>query len=1243
MRLQRFVFFAACWANVAAAAHVTLSNDALVLRFDAATAALVDVRTTQGIRLAGGATAPVDVLQDGSWQFSPRSGVNPLRVVRYREQTSSGLRRMVFDCSAPNWAVQLVCEMPERGSWFRRRARWRYTGSKPVVVEGVRFVLPNVRVGSPSNCTFTLPSLWPPGDIPFAELREGRVRWASASVSVPALVAVHNRRRHIGLAAPLFTTQEWSNLRVREAKDALRVEQFLRAIDKLRPGEEIDLGHEYVTVTNGQMIDAIRACGDLYRTAGFRPAPRPEWAYGASIYSLPPGGTQTSGSRDLGNFANFRRYILPRLQRLGFDIVWFLPTNPGGYAPTDYYAIRPRYGTFDDLRALCEDAHERGLRVFLDLIPHGPKKNSPLAREIMAKHADWVTRNRDGSLFYKWGCLACDYAHPQWQDYMAKVAAFYVKRCDIDGWRVDVAAGHRPNWAPYGNNRPSFSSPHGPLQLLHKARAAMSPMKSGAALLGETASWLFLTECNFIYDWSFEQACRALRAMPPTEWAPAIKTWLSRQQAALPEGACFGLTRMLENHDQWKAVWYWGPGHHRALLSLCALVPGVSFVFSDEDVGFGAHIQWLNDLRERLPEIARGRAIYAATRSTAPSVVAFTRALGEKFTAVAINFSANPVRTTVHLPIEKLRLPTDAEYAQRGLVAEDKSLRTLPPRPLRGWQQFSLKLAPYATRVITFRPVGQPSPLPPLPRIPQVERPIARLSVSTSPDGVVVDNRFYRLMLKDGLIRSLRVRDEDKSLLTRMNLVEGKQKVWPGHRLDFAQAARAKPELARTHNSVTVTFRGTIPRADSGALQWTARYRCGLSEPIEVEFEIDAPRSALPVCGELCIELQLANAEQWEVNTFAGNLEDEFAVTHPLGDMMRGWKYWHRSGLLWEASQLPPGLSSRTVCARVGKTWIDIGIPPFLEGVENACLRERDSRGNTGLTLCLALLDKKGGTRLDRPLRARFSLAFAGRPGSPSALRGPGWTFAAEGANDIFKNKYYTLVLSKSRGGGIFGLTTPGSHQPVITASNVYSDRGIYSTATTPDGRTVKDSGASSIDYETDAAFRREGDGLTVEFRSFLRSRYRPRNVANPRVEYRLRYWLDASPKVRVECAVRPLLSAKALSAFLAQTLRIPEAQAWRVGPGADFTDFKGRRGRRVWESVNQPLAPRGTIEVRLRDQRTVRFSNIVAPPHDVQNTFLLEAGENGAVVFFAFLSGKPVNVQPLWRTVKYAIEIGSP
>ncbi len=64
---------------------------------------------------------------------------------------------------------------------------------------------------------------------------------------------------------------------------------------------------------------------------------------------------------------------LDYLKELGVDVLWLTPVyeSPGddnGYDISDYYSIMDLFGTMEDFRTLLQSAHERGLRIVMDLV-----------------------------------------------------------------------------------------------------------------------------------------------------------------------------------------------------------------------------------------------------------------------------------------------------------------------------------------------------------------------------------------------------------------------------------------------------------------------------------------------------------------------------------------------------------------------------------------------------------------------------------------------------------------------------------------------------------------------------------------------------------------------------------------------------------------------------------------------------------------------------------------------------------
>jgi alpha-glucosidase len=80
---------------------------------------------------------------------------------------------------------------------------------------------------------------------------------------------------------------------------------------------------------------------------------------------------------------------LDHLASLGVDALWINPWYPSpqadaGYDVADYRDIEPAYGTLDDAETLIDAAHERGLKVILDIVPNHTSSEHPWFRAALA-------------------------------------------------------------------------------------------------------------------------------------------------------------------------------------------------------------------------------------------------------------------------------------------------------------------------------------------------------------------------------------------------------------------------------------------------------------------------------------------------------------------------------------------------------------------------------------------------------------------------------------------------------------------------------------------------------------------------------------------------------------------------------------------------------------------------------------------------------------------------------------------
>lgn len=100
---------------------------------------------------------------------------------------------------------------------------------------------------------------------------------------------------------------------------------------------------------------------------------------------------------------------LDHIKSLGVDCIWILPHFPSplkddGYDVADYYNVHPDYGTLADFKAFLDAAHERGLRVIIDLVMN---HTSDQHRWFQAARRDPGSPYRD---YYVWSDTGTEYA-----------------------------------------------------------------------------------------------------------------------------------------------------------------------------------------------------------------------------------------------------------------------------------------------------------------------------------------------------------------------------------------------------------------------------------------------------------------------------------------------------------------------------------------------------------------------------------------------------------------------------------------------------------------------------------------------------------------------------------------------------------------------------------------------------------------------------------------------------------------
>ncbi len=144
-----------------------------------------------------------------------------------------------------------------------------------------------------------------------------------------------------------------------------------------------------------------------------------------------------------------------------FNPIFKSPTNHK-YDTEDYFQIDPHFGNAELFKKLVQEAHKRGIKVMLDAVFNHIGDQSPQWQDVLkngeqSQYADWFhvhqfpatytpTENFEftpdatyDTFDYTPHMPKLNTATPAVQEYLLKIARYWVEEFDIDAWRLDVA------------------------------------------------------------------------------------------------------------------------------------------------------------------------------------------------------------------------------------------------------------------------------------------------------------------------------------------------------------------------------------------------------------------------------------------------------------------------------------------------------------------------------------------------------------------------------------------------------------------------------------------------------------------------------------------------------------------------------------------------------------------------------------------------------------------------------------
>lgn len=124
---------------------------------------------------------------------------------------------------------------------------------------------------------------------------------------------------------------------------------------------------------------------------------RADISYQLLIYSF-----ADSNADGIGDFQGIRSK-LDYLDELGISAIWLSPAHPAssyhGYDVLDYEALNPEYGTEEDFKALIDDAHAHGIKIYMDYVINHTSVNHPWFKAAISspdsEYRDWYVLSED--------------------------------------------------------------------------------------------------------------------------------------------------------------------------------------------------------------------------------------------------------------------------------------------------------------------------------------------------------------------------------------------------------------------------------------------------------------------------------------------------------------------------------------------------------------------------------------------------------------------------------------------------------------------------------------------------------------------------------------------------------------------------------------------------------------------------------------------------------------------------------
>ncbi len=294
----------------------------------------------------------------------------------------------------------------------------------------------------------------------------------------------------------------------------------------------------------------------------------PGWLRSAIVYEI-----FTRNFSPAGDF-NGITGRLDELKDLGVDIVWLMPINPIGeklrkgqlgspYCVRDFYAINPAYGTTNDLKRLVEEAHQRDMKVIIDIVAGQTAWDSALM-----EHPEFYLKDANGKIIPPnpaWTDVAgLNYENPEVRRYMIAMMKYWLENFKLDGFRCDVA------WTV-------------PVDFWEAARAELEKINPHLIIIADAGAKPALLTKAFDMDYAWNLYSSLKSVMDSVSPADMLRQSWEHTQQQFPKGALH--LRFTDNQSETRATVRFGLRGALAAQVLMLTLDGVPLFYNGMEVG----------------------------------------------------------------------------------------------------------------------------------------------------------------------------------------------------------------------------------------------------------------------------------------------------------------------------------------------------------------------------------------------------------------------------------------------------------------------------------------------------------------------------------------------------------------------------------------------------------------------------------------------------------------------------------